>query len=323
MAHVLPEFSNPRIDKPAGIAIDWKYNGIEKTLRIEQFSDGYRTTLAMVMDIAARMAEANPAMREPLETEGVVMIDEVDLHLHPGWQQTILLDLMKAFPNVQFIVTTHSPQVISSVKPDNLRVMEWADEKPTIADVQFSEGAEAQQMLLDVLGVDSARVRQLKIVEALEEYQKLVEADKWDTKRAKELHSRLMEWGNGFDPELAKLDVDVRMKECERSTGKVEVIKANCLSANICSTTAQRTIDELNLNASRLNRLRKTTLDAINQNIKSAADAGQTYGQARMSMARATWSKGREGNWPQFFTSIRSYLGAEAEQHLREMGYDG
>lgn len=66
----------------------------------------------MVADIAARMAEANPGKENPLSTSGIILIDEVDLHLHPQWQRTILKSLHSIFPNVQFIVTTHSPSVI-------------------------------------------------------------------------------------------------------------------------------------------------------------------------------------------------------------------
>lgn len=146
IAKCLPDFSNPRVAKPAGIALDWQQGDKVKSLLIEQFSDGYRTSLAMIMDIAARMAEANPDMPDPLATSGVVMIDEVDLHLHPGWQQTILLDLMQTFPNVQFVVSTHSPQVVSSVKPECLRVLDWQNEEPQLVPIGFSEGADAQQL---------------------------------------------------------------------------------------------------------------------------------------------------------------------------------
>ena len=52
------------------------------------------------------------------ETEGIVLIDEVDLHLHPTWQQRIIGDLKEIFPKVQFIVTTHAPAVISTVKSE-------------------------------------------------------------------------------------------------------------------------------------------------------------------------------------------------------------
>lgn len=216
---LMPEFSNPVPAYPAGIAVDWNQNGVKKKLRIEQLSDGYRTTLAMTMDIAARMAEANPEKDDPLLTTGVVMIDEVDLHLHPGWQQTILLDLTRTFPNVQFVVSTHSPQVVSSVSPESLRVIEWQDDKPSLMPVSFSQGAEAQQMLLDVLGVQSSRVEALEIVKNLHRFQELVDADQWDTKEAKELHQKLKLWGAGFEPELVRLEMDIRVKEWERSNG--------------------------------------------------------------------------------------------------------
>ncbi len=214
---MMPDFSNPRSVDPAGIAVDWQQDDCVKQLRIEQLSDGYRTTLAMVMDIAARMAEANPDMSDPLQTEGVVMIDEVDLHLHPGWQQTILLDLMHTFPNIQFIVSTHSAQVASSVKPECLRVIDWQDDKPSLRPVYFSEGAEAQQVLLDVLGLSSPRVEQLDIVQSLKAYQQLVADDKWDSDSALKLRKQLDDWGKEYEPELLRLDMDIRMKEWERN----------------------------------------------------------------------------------------------------------
>ncbi|MBP5540020.1 MAG: AAA family ATPase [Bacteroidales bacterium] len=88
-----------------------------KEVRIEQMSDGYRIMIAMIADIAARMAEANPSpecsgLDDPLNTPGIVFIDEIDLHLHPMWQRKVLRQLHTIFPNVQFIVTTHSPNVV-------------------------------------------------------------------------------------------------------------------------------------------------------------------------------------------------------------------
>lgn len=88
-----------------------------KEVRIEQMSDGYRIMIAMIADIAARMAEANPSpecsgLDNPLNTPGIVFIDEIDLHLHPMWQRKVLKQLHNIFPNVQFIVTTHSPNVV-------------------------------------------------------------------------------------------------------------------------------------------------------------------------------------------------------------------
>lgn len=88
------------------------------TLRI--MSSGYRTVIGMVADIAYRMALLNPHLREKAvkQTPGVVLIDELDLHLHPKWQWNIIHCLKTVFPNVQFIATTHAPIVISS-SPDS------------------------------------------------------------------------------------------------------------------------------------------------------------------------------------------------------------
>lgn len=212
---LMPEFSNPRSVSPAGIVVDWRVNDKIKELRIEQLSDGYRTTLAMVMDIAARMAEANPDKIDPLTTSGIILIDEIDLHLHPGWQQRILPDLMRTFENIQFIVTTHSPQVVTSVPAKSLRVIEWEQEEPRLIPVDFSLGAEAQQMLMQVLGVEP-RPEQLDIVIKLHKYQNLVSENRWDTEEATELRTELDNWGAEHEPELMRLDLDIRLKELDR-----------------------------------------------------------------------------------------------------------
>lgn len=117
-------FTKPRIEiDPWRFVIDWEKDGIKQTYQIEQLSDGYRMTLAMVMDIARRMAQANPEAENILESEAIILIDEVDLHLHPKWQQTILTDLKRTFKNTQFIVTTHSPQVLTTIGRENIRVL--------------------------------------------------------------------------------------------------------------------------------------------------------------------------------------------------------
>lgn len=110
---------NPRVEtSPLRFVMDnitEPDNPIEQ--RLEKMSDGYRITIALVADIASRLAEANPSeevsgLKDPLKAQGVVMIDEIDLHLHPKLQREILRRLSEIFPNVQFIVTTHSPNVV-------------------------------------------------------------------------------------------------------------------------------------------------------------------------------------------------------------------
>ena len=108
-------FKDPRIEtKPLRFVLDEcsEDGDVIRELRLEQFSDGYKIIIAMVADIASRMAEANPDMENPLDSPGIVLIDEIDLHLHPRWQQIILRQLKETFPNVQFVVSTHSPIVL-------------------------------------------------------------------------------------------------------------------------------------------------------------------------------------------------------------------
>lgn len=103
-------------------------------ISINQLSDGYKSTISLVADIAYRMAVLNPQLLGDVinQTDGIVLIDEVDLHLHPAWQQQILSDLTTIFPKVQFIVTTHAPAVVNTVSKENLLILEDLEvEDPT------------------------------------------------------------------------------------------------------------------------------------------------------------------------------------------------
>lgn len=108
-------FTNPRmLLSPLRFVMDEKVGRNKiRELRIEQMSDGYKIITAMVADIASRMAELNPLLEDPLSGTGIVLIDELDLHLHPKWQRIIIDSLTKTFRHIQFIVTTHSPIILS------------------------------------------------------------------------------------------------------------------------------------------------------------------------------------------------------------------
>ena len=84
-------------------------------LALDQLSDGERTLLLLVADIARRLALANPGRPDPLSGSGIVLIDEIELHLHPAWQRAVIRGLRRTFPGIQFIIATHSPQVLSQV----------------------------------------------------------------------------------------------------------------------------------------------------------------------------------------------------------------
>jgi predicted ATP-binding protein involved in virulence/SAM-dependent methyltransferase len=92
-------------------------------LRIDQLSEGEKNTLLLVADLARRFAVANPALGDPLQGEGIVLIDEVDLHLHPAWQRAVLPAFAATFPHAQIIATTHSPQVLSLVPHQNVFIL--------------------------------------------------------------------------------------------------------------------------------------------------------------------------------------------------------
>lgn len=97
----------------------------DTSLAVHQLSDGERGMLALVLDLARRLALANPKLSNPLEQgKAVVLIDELDLHLHPRWQRTVVPKLIQTFPACQFIATTHSPQIIGEVAPENIILLE-------------------------------------------------------------------------------------------------------------------------------------------------------------------------------------------------------
>ncbi len=100
--------------------------GAARKFAMDEMSDGYKNTLSMIGDIAYRMAVLNPMLEDAVleKTPGIVLIDEIDLHLHPQWQQTILKDLHAIFPKVQFIVSSHAPAVINSISREQIRILD-------------------------------------------------------------------------------------------------------------------------------------------------------------------------------------------------------
>jgi predicted ATP-binding protein involved in virulence len=121
------------------------------SLPLSALSDGYRTLVGLVVDIAARAHRLNPQLgeRAAAEIEGVVLIDEIDLHLHPKLQQTVLARLREAFPKLQFVVTTHAPQVIGSCEARWLRVLKPGAIEPE--HVGHARGLDVNTVLRDIM----------------------------------------------------------------------------------------------------------------------------------------------------------------------------
>lgn len=142
--------------------IDFYYSINHQQLRIklkddrifpfQMLSDGYRNFVGMVADIAWRCVQLNPHLGADAlqKTQGIVLIDEIDLHLHPSWQRQALDSLLNAFENLQFVVTTHSPQVIASAKQEWMRLLVPGENRalPT----ESVQGRDSNSILRDIMG---------------------------------------------------------------------------------------------------------------------------------------------------------------------------
>jgi predicted ATP-binding protein involved in virulence len=206
---VVSDIQHPHIDGDSGrFAVETKdATGTHVKLYLDQLSDGYQIILGVVMDFATRLALAAPegaSADDILNTRAILIIDEVDLHLHPSWQQRVLGDLQKAFPATQIISTTHSPQVLTTVPTDCIRILK---DGTIYAAPAGTDGAEAQRLLKSVFGVDPRP--DTPMAKALDEYLRLVDAKQWDSARAIELRKELDAWSQGNEPRLLEADIQI------------------------------------------------------------------------------------------------------------------
>ena len=112
LSRFLPEFSDWKIRRTP-LRMEVKKDG--EPLSVDQLSDGEKCMIALGGDLARRLVVANPEQEDPLLGNGIVLVDEIELHLHPEWQKSVLPRLLQTFPNVQFVVTTHSPLVLAQL----------------------------------------------------------------------------------------------------------------------------------------------------------------------------------------------------------------
>lgn len=129
---------------------------------------GYQTTLAWALDLATRLYERYPDSPKPLAELAIVLVDEIDLHLHPRWQRRIMTDLTQHFSNVQFIATAHSPLMVQAATNANLAVLQQRDGQVEIENrPHFVEGWRVDQILTsELFGVPA---RSPRIQERIEE----------------------------------------------------------------------------------------------------------------------------------------------------------
>ena len=172
-----------------------------------ELSDGYHVFIALVADIARRAVMLNEfdGADAPARVEGVVLIDGLDLHLHPRWQRVALPRLRNVFPRLQLVVTTHSPQILSSV--DNRQVRRLFDGKLQEYPV-LVEGRDTNAILREYMRTED------RDGEGTRELQKLYDfIDQSRHEEAEELYSKLLaRWGD-LDPELIRAKTLMDLEE--------------------------------------------------------------------------------------------------------------
>jgi predicted ATP-binding protein involved in virulence len=189
-------------------------NDAKAMMPVSQLSDGVKAMLSLVADVAYRCVQLNPHLSSPSEeTEGIVLIDEIDLHLHPKWQQTVLSDLCKAFPNIQFIVTTHSPQVLSSTHRKSIRLLGKDANGKDVAVMPIAEsyGELSSDVLQSIMHVNP----QPPVAEKsdLEYLTALVDQGLYNTPEATTLFNNLKAALSETHPQLQKLARSIKRQE--------------------------------------------------------------------------------------------------------------
>jgi len=205
-----------------------------------QLSQGEKSLLSLIGDLTRRLVMLNPSRDNPLDGDGIVLIDEIDLHLHPAWQQTVILNLQATFPNIQFILTTHSPQVLSTVNSNSIRVLKSQDRKiradwggdvnnssiinddivvfePSIyveTPVFQTKGVMSADILSRIMGIDPVPLT----IEAgwITKYLSFIESDMSDTVEAIELWEKIISHFGELHPVVLECNSALRLKELKK-----------------------------------------------------------------------------------------------------------
>jgi len=194
----MPNIGNLRVRRtPAPLRLILTKNN--KSLVINQLSDGEKCLLAMIGDLAKRLVIANPSLTNPLEGKGIVLIDEIELHLHPQWQREIIPKLQTIFPYCQFIITTHSPQVLSNVNRENIFILE---DFKIIKNTPYSYGRDSNSILYDLMNVPKRPEHTQKIIDQM--FDLIEKEDENSIKKAKDLLTQLAEKLGEQDTEIIR-----------------------------------------------------------------------------------------------------------------------
>jgi predicted ATP-binding protein involved in virulence len=245
LVHILgKKYSNPHFNRQHKFVVETEEEPGE--LQVSQLSQGYQSMLALGMDFARRMALANSHLSRLAISElraivdcsaqwpdddwpdfassvnmapAIMLVDEIDLHLHPSWQQRVLADLMRAFPCTQFVVTTHSPQVLTTLRKENIRILEqdedghWNATTPDFSPLAHESG----DALAAIMETHPQPVI-AEVTDNIRAYEQLARAGKAESEEARQIKERLNRAGFEFnDADMALFRYLSRQAE---STGK-------------------------------------------------------------------------------------------------------
>ncbi|MEH8449757.1 retron Ec78 anti-phage system effector ATPase PtuA [Klebsiella variicola subsp. variicola] len=201
----LPGFSNLKLQRaPLDLTVD-KDN---VSLSVLQLSQGEKSILALIADIARRLALLNPNNVNPLDGTGIVLIDEIDLHLHPSWQQNIIPRLEKTFKNIQFIVTTHSPQVCHTIDSQNIWLLKNGQKFKAPKGVRGAISSWVLENLFEV----AQRPPEDKYTKLLQEYKNLIFSEKYASEDARKLGTTLSQHFGPDDETLVELKLEIEKR---------------------------------------------------------------------------------------------------------------
>jgi predicted ATP-binding protein involved in virulence len=205
LTNFMPEFSHLTV-KRNPLRMEVRKNG--ERLLVDQLSDGEKCLIALIGDLARRLAIANPLRANPLEGEGVVLIDEIDLHLHPKWQRLLIEGLQQVFGGCQFLLSTHSPHVITYVHPQSLFCLRQGGNGMVFERPLESYGKNAERVLEDVMGLETTRPASVQA----DLRQMFESVGRGDLQQARDQIAHLRST-IGNDPELGKAEVLIRRRE--------------------------------------------------------------------------------------------------------------
>ena len=208
LVELVPGFSDLRVRRQP-LRMTVSKGGSE--LDLAQLSDGEKCLVAMVADLARRLALANPSSEAPRKGNAIVLIDEIELHLHPQWQRLVIPSLQRVFPGCQFIVSTHSPQVLSSQEAEGVRLLTMSGEGIKAVQPSLSYGRDSNQILLELMGTPERPRGVRDDLDRLFHY-----IDIGDLARARSLRSELELRIGSSEPEFVRADILLKRREVRK-----------------------------------------------------------------------------------------------------------